>query len=579
MDKSLFQLKGFKGIMTFLTIMAILQGVMIIFQAKYLAITVTNLFNGEKLSLQLLPILLFVTFYLAKQIIILWREKQMHTYASHTGSMIRQKFTNKLFILGPTITEKEGTGHLVTMALEGVSQLETYLKLFLPKVMNMVIIPIMIFVYTLTLDVRSSIILLLVLPTLLIFMVILGIAAKKKADTQYESHQLLSNHFVDSLRGLETLRLLGLSKRYDRNIQKVSERYRKSTMGTLRFAFLSTFALDFFSSLSVAIVALFLGLGLIGEHMFLLPALTVLILAPEYFVPIREFGTDYHATLDGKNAFQAISDVINLPEKKQTNSTKLLCWNSESKIDVENLTFQHQDAHQPTLNNLSFSWKGYGKIGIIGASGSGKSTLINILGGFSEPNSSRIRINDIALNDFSETSWQEQLLYIPQHPYIFHNTVANNISFYTPDASKADIEKASERAGLSDVIATLPNGYEEQIGESGRILSGGQEQRIALARAFLDDKRKILLFDEPTAHLDIETEWELKSNMLPLLENRLVFFATHRLHWMMEMDQIIVLDHGEIVEIGTHEELVASKGHYHNLIQAQMHGTGERHEQ
>lgn len=577
-DKSLLQLKGFKSIMTFLTVMAILQGVSIIFQAKYLAITVTNLFNGEKLSLQLLPILLFVTFYLAKQFIILWRDNRMHTYATKTGSMIRQKFTNKLFKLGPNITEKEGTGHLVTMALEGVSQLETYLKLFLPKVMNMVIIPIMIFVYTLTLDVRSAIVLLLVLPTLIIFMIILGIAAKKKADAQYESHQLLSNHFVDSLRGLETLRLLGLSKRYDRNIRKVSENYRKSTMGTLKFAFLSTFALDFFSSLSVAIVALFLGLGLIGEEMFLLPALTVLILAPEYFVPIREFGTDYHATLDGKNAFQAIRRVIDLPEKEQTNSLELASWNEHSEIRVSNLTFKHQDAHEPTLKDLSFSWNGYGKIGIIGASGSGKSTLINILGGFSEPNSASIQVNGIDLNDFSEQSWQEQLLYIPQHPYIFHKSVANNISFYTPNATAKDIEKASERAGLSEVIAALPNGYEEQIGESGRILSGGQEQRIALARAFLDDKRKILLFDEPTAHLDIETEWELKNNMLPLFEKRLVFFATHRLHWMMEMDQIIVLDHGKIVEMGSHEELINAKGHYYQLIQAQMHGTGERYD-
>ena len=148
-------------------------------------------------------------------------------------------------------------------------------------------------------------------------MVILGYAAKRKADKQYESYQTLSNHFVDSLRGLETLRLLGLSKRYDRNIREVSERYRKSTMGTLTFAFLSTFALEFFSSLSVAIIALFLGLGLIDGNMVLLPALTILILAPEYFAPIREVGTDYHATLDGKNALQAINKIIDLPEPKQ----------------------------------------------------------------------------------------------------------------------------------------------------------------------------------------------------------------------------------------------------------------------
>ena len=272
MDKSLFKLKGFKLTMVFLVVMTLLHGVATIFQAKYLAITVTNLFNGEKLSLQLLPILLFVLFFLGKQLLVLFRDKKMTAFSSEAGSNIRKNFIHKIFRLGPKVTENEGTGNLVTMGLEGITQLETYIKLFLPKVVSMLIIPILILGYTLTLDTRSGVILILVLPTLIFFMVILGYAAQRKADKQYESYQTLSNHFVDSLRGLETLRLLGLSKRYDRNIRQVSERYRKSTMGTLKYAFLSTFALDFFSSLSVAIVALFLGLALISGKMMLLPA-------------------------------------------------------------------------------------------------------------------------------------------------------------------------------------------------------------------------------------------------------------------------------------------------------------------
>ena len=572
MDKSLFKLKGIKITMSFLVVMALLQALTTILQAKYLAETITNLFNGEQLSKQLLPILLFFLFYLGKQWLILIREKRMTLFSANVGSTIRQLFTHKLFKLGPNVTSTEGTGNLVTMALEGISQLETYIKLFLPKVINMLVIPVLIFLYTLKLDLRSAIVLLLVLPTLIFFMVILGYAAKRKADKQYESYQTLSNHFVDSLRGLETLRLLGLSKRYDRNIREVSERYRKSTMGTLTFAFLSTFALEFFSSLSVAIIALFLGLGLIDGNMLLLPALTILILAPEYFAPIREVGTDYHATLDGKNALQAINKVIDLPEPNQIDDIVMDKWNAHSKLGISDLTLQHSESNQPSLKQLAFSWQGYGKIGIIGASGAGKSTLINILGGFLQPNTATIEVDGHSLSSFGTKSWQEQILYIPQHPYIFNDTVANNISFYTPDASLIDIEKACKHAGLTNIVDSLPNGLEEQIGESGRVLSGGQEQRIALARAFLDEQRKILLFDEPTAHLDIETEWELKQSMLPLFEDRLVFFATHRLHWMIEMDCIIVLDHGEIVETGTHEELLQAKGYYYQLIQAQMHG-------
>ncbi|MEH6944339.1 thiol reductant ABC exporter subunit CydD [Bacillus sp. JJ722] len=577
MDKSLFKLKGFKFTFVFLFFISVLQGVAIIFQAKYLAITITNLFNGEKLSLQLLPIFLFTIFYLGRQLLIRLRDKRMTHFASEAGSSIRQQFTKKLFALGPNVTEVEGTGNLVTKALEGITQIETYLKLFIPKVLNMSVIPILIFAYTLLLDTRSAVILLIVLPTLIFFMIILGIAAQKKADRQYESYRTLSNHFVDSLRGLETLRLLGLSKNYDRNISDVSEKYRKSTMGALKFAFLSTFALDFFSSLSVAIVALFLGLGLINGEIMLLPALTVLILAPEYFLPIRDFGTDYHATLDGKNSLQAINRIIDIPEHEQQIDVSIPQWSKESTLDVANLSLQYSDTNQHSLKDLSFTWKGFGKVGIIGASGAGKSTLINVLGGFAHPTTADIRIDQELSHGFDYGNWQEQILYIPQHPYIFNDTVAGNVSFYTPNASIEDIENACRLAGLTNIIESLPNGLDESIGESGRLLSGGQEQRIALARAFLDDKRKILLFDEPTAHLDIETEWELKQNILPLFNDRLVFFATHRLHWMLEMDYIIVMDHGEIVETGTHDELIQANGYYKQLIQAQMHGTEEQH--
>jgi ATP-binding cassette subfamily C protein CydD len=401
-------------------------------------------------------------------------------------------------------------------------------------------------------------------------MILLGLAAKGKANHQYKSYQLLSNHFVDSLRGIETLKYLGLSKQHIDKIALVSEKYRRATMGTLRIAFLSSFALDFITMLSIATVAVFLGMGLINGVMELHPALTILILAPEYFLPIRELGADYHATLDGKNAGKNIEDILaheSQPRAKET----IPVWNSSALFAVKGVNIQYDVNDQAGLQDINLSVFGAKKIGIIGASGAGKSTLIDILSGFLAPSSGEFQISNITVTSLSHSGWQNQVTYIPQHPYIFNDTILNNIRFYGPEATEEEVLVAAKQAGLLEVIQALPQGVGTIIGDGGRALSGGQEQRIALARAFLV-KRSVLMLDEPTAHLDIETEAELKRTMLRLFDGKLVFFATHRLHWMLEMDEILVIDQGRIVESGTHEQLMKQKSAYYHLVNVQKGG-------
>lgn len=563
-DQEILRLPKIKQMMGLLAGLAVLQALSIIGQAWFLSKVITNLWSGQSLLQQVIPLGIFFLSFLVRHGITWLKDKWLDQYAVTQAAFLRKSLLKKVFELGPQVVQQQGTGNVTTMALDGVTQVENYIHLILSKVMNMMILPWLILLVIFYLDTTSGIILLIVFPLIIIFMIVLGYAAQAKADRQYKSFQFLSNHFIDSLRGIDTLKLFGLSRLYGKSIYKTSENFRKATMSTLKIAILSTFALDFFTTLSIAIVAVFLGLRLLNGGILLFPALTVLVLAPEYFLPVRDFANDYHATLDGKNAVSAIREILDQPtpvfEQKE-----IPTWSEKNTLKVNHLAVNYEE--KEALKEIEFSVTGFKKIGIIGMSGSGKSTLINALSGFQSLEKGSLFLNDQQIPSFSQKDWQKQLLYIPQTPYVFQLSLRENIAFYTPNVTDEEILKAIEVVGLTSLVADLPEGLDTQIGNGSRPLSGGQAQRIALARAFLDKTRHILLFDEPTAHLDIETEVELKEKMLPLLDNHLVFFATHRLHWMRQMDEILVLEKGQIVEQGSFEELTARKGNFYNLTQ------------
>lgn len=562
-DKQIMKLPGMKQLLGLLAGLSFLQALFIIGQAYGLARAITGLWEGRPLEEQWGWILLFFCSFIARQAVIYFRSKRLDDYSYQQAADLRDQLLEKLFRVGPQIAQQQGTGNVTTMVLEGINQVENYLKLILAKIMNMSIIPWVILALVFYLDWESGLVLLLVFPLIIIFMIILGYAAQSKAEKQYRTFQLLSNHFIDSLRGIDTLKLFGVSKKYGKSIFASSERFRKATMASLKVGILSTFALDFFTTLSIAVVAVLLGLRLINEGILLFPALTILILAPEYFLPIRDFSSDYHATLDGKNAMTAVTEILHQPEA-QVPAVTVPRWQEDAQLTIDQLAFSYEE--KAALTDINLNVTGFKKIGIIGLSGSGKSTLINTLSGFLVPDSGEITLGGAQTTAFRQASWQEQLIYIPQNPYIYRLTLQENVAFYQPTATKEAVLKAIEVAGLTELLAELPQGLDTMLGEGERHLSGGQAQRIALARAFLDQQRKILLFDEPTAHLDIETEVALKERMLPLMENRLVFFATHRLHWMEEMDEIIVMDQGRIVEQGTLAQLQQKQGAFTELV-------------
>ncbi|SHH51433.1 ATP-binding cassette, subfamily C, CydD [Virgibacillus chiguensis] len=572
MRNHLLTYKGVKPTLAIVISITIVEAIAIILQAKWLAEWLFRLFNGELFQetwkLGVFFLIAFVTRYLMGTL----KKKITFQFAEKTRVEKRKLLLAKLFALGPSYTSKHGTAKLVNLAMEGANQQRTYLELIIPKMIAACIIPPMVLIYVFFQDKLSSIILFLTVPIIIAFMILLGLAANKKMERQWHSYHLLSNHFIDSLRGLETLKFLGKSKSHGDTIEKVSDEYRKSTISTLRIAFLSSFALDFFTMLSVASVAVGLGLRLIEGNLLLDIALVVLILAPEFFLPIKEVGADYHATLNGQEAAKAIDRILAEPvPENHSVITNSIAWTANSTLKLSSISHSHDDNGLQALSTISMQVKGFENIGIVGASGAGKSTLIDILGGFLTPNQGRFRVNQQILDSLNTEAWQRQITYIPQRPYIFSQSVADNIRFYEPNASDEDVWQAVQDAELDKLIHTFPNGIEQEIGTGARAISGGQEQRVALARAFLGN-RPILLLDEPTAHLDIETEYELKQTMTTLFKDKLVFFATHRLHWMEQMDKIIVLKDGVIVEVGTPHELLLRRGEYYDLVLSQLEG-------
>lgn len=628
MDKNLLRYKGVRPVFMLIGLLTLVQGLSILLLATNLAQVISGLFAGEPWEEQWGAALLFLSAFLVRHGCGLLMSRIAYRFAERTAGGMRREMMDKLFRLGPRLAGDQGTGGLVTLALEGVTKFRTYLELIVPRMVGMAVIPPLVLVYVFWQDRSSGVILTLTMPIIVVFMILIGLTAKRHTERQLSSYRTLSNHFVDSLRGLETLKVLGRSREHIESITEVSDRYRSATMKTLRVAFLSSFALDFFTMLSVASVAVSLGLRLVNEQMLLGTALAILILAPEYFLPVRLVGADFHATMDGKQAGAAMQELIRRePEQARlldiqvqrteagygqigngdteaedgagrgeaagepaTGKTGManpvghghgeglpaapaaaFAWQADSILELRGVGMRHEAEGRPSLDDVSLRLPGTGKIGIVGESGAGKSTLVDILSGFLHPTAGSLAVNGTALSALTDDAWRSQTAYIPQRPYLFSATLAENVAFYNPDAGLEEIARAAAAAGLSGLIGSLPLGLNEPIGGGGRTLSGGQAQRVALARALLGS-RPILLLDEPTAHLDIETEYELKQTMLPLFEGKLVLLATHRLHWMADMDHIIVMQDGRIAESGTHEELVARRGVYYGLLEQQLEG-------
>lgn len=553
-DRSLFSLPGIRRAFALLAALALALGLLAVAQALALSRAIVALWSGGALEDALAPAVAFLGCFATRQLVRGAQDAQMERYARERAGELRRSLLERLYDEGPELANRMGTGNAAATALEGVASVESYLELILPKMVQVAVVPLVILIALFLLDPISSVIALAAYPVTILYMVMLGKTAQERAARRHEEFARLSNHFIDSLRGLETLRLFRRSREQAGRIYATSERFRAATMKTIATATLSSALLDLITTFGLAGIAIMLGFRLSSAEMGLAPALAVLVLVPDYFAPLRAFASDFHASLDGKNALAGIIAVLDGPLPEAC-AARVAPWGASSSLALRGVGYRYARGEERALERIDLSFRGFERVAVVGLSGAGKSTLARLVAGFASVTDGTIELDGQDTRSLRHPAWHDQVAYIAQRPHIFRATLRENLAFYRPDAGDGEIRDAARKLGLQDLIDDLEDGLDTMVGDGARRLSGGEAHRVALCRALLDPRRRILILDEPTAHLDIETEHELKEHILPLFEGRLVIFATHRLHWVRDMDRVIVLDRGRIVADGAPDEM------------------------
>lgn len=497
-------------------------------------------------------------------------ERISHYAAQKIKTTMRKTLLAKLNRLGPIYSEQKGHGATLNTLHNGVEALHQYYANYLPSVAYSALIPLAILVIIFPTDYKAGLIFLFTAPLIPFFMILVGHKAEEINQQRWQQLSVLGNYFFDRLNGLTQLKLFNATQRELSNIAKISDDFRTSTMSVLKVAFLSAFALEFFATISVALVAVIIGFRLFFGTLDFATGFVVLLLAPEFYLPLRQMGTHYHARLEGISAAADMIDIINADEELPPAQQTKLSLPIQS-ISTDQLSFYYPQSKEGLSNiNLAFPHKGL--VAFIGDSGAGKSTLFDCLLGFHQQANSQVIINNTPLSSLDCQSWQQHIAWIPQQPTLFYMSVAENLRLGKADATQAQLEQAAIKAGALEFIQALTQGFDTLLGEHGEGLSGGQKQRIALARAFLKDA-PILMLDEPSAHLDSQTEKIINTAIVDYAKEHLVLVIAHRLNTITNADNIYVLEQGKIIEQGNYQQLYQQQGKLWQLAH-----TGAQHD-
>jgi ATP-binding cassette, subfamily C, bacterial CydD len=473
---------------------------------------------------------------------------------------LRAELTRKIVVLGSGFVAGQRTGDLTNLLLESVEELGKYYADYLPQMPLAAFIPAAILVFVFPTDWVSGIIMLICAPLIPVFMVLIGKGTERLNQRQWRKLAWMSAHFFDVIDGLITLKLFNASRQQAEIIGRISDDYRHSTMDVLRVAFLSSLVLEFFATVSIAMVAVYIGFRLYYGDMHFLAGFTVLLLAPEFFRPLRAMGTQYHARMEAIGASERIVALLEIPVPERPAAVPHAPLPERLDIEFKNVGFSYRTG-EPVLKGIDFRLARGERVALVGPSGSGKSTIARLFLGFDVPEEGAITVDGTDLREIGPENWFARIAWMPQAPTLFHGSIGDNIRLGQPGADEAAVRRAAAEANVAAFIERLPQGYDTIVGDRGQGLSGGEIRRVALARAFLKNADLIVL-DEPTASLDPETAALIVEAVDRLARSRAMLIIAHRLESVATAERILVLNDGRIVESGSHEVLLAQNGLY-----------------
>lgn len=486
--------------------------------------------------------------------------------AARARQSLFARLLDQVAALGPVRLSGTATGDLATTLTDAVAGIEPYWRQWLPATAAVAVLPFAILIAVMPVDWRSTAIFAATLPLLPMFMVLAGRSAERANQRQWASMARLGGHLLDAVAGLTDLVLLGAARREVALVARTADSYRRETMKVLRLAFLSALVLEFFATVSIAVTAVLVGFRLLWGEIAFVDGLTVLLLAPLFYAPLRTLGTERHARMEAVAAAERLADFLARPAPRRTGSAPFTAGEAVS-IRFDDVSASYGNGRL-ALDGVSFEIRAGEHVAIVGESGAGKSTILSLIGGFLEPSAGSIQLDDRPLGSLDLDDVRRHIAFLPQRAFLFDASIAENVAM----GRSGNVEAALKAARADEFVARLPNGVESRLGDGGAGLSGGEAQRLMLARAFLVPA-PIVLMDEPTAHLDAATEAAVGEAIAALSAGRTRLTIAHRLRTVEAADRVLVLANGRLIEEGTPAELRARGGAFASML-ATLEGGG-----